>query len=53
MKTYFVYSLSSRRRTLYTGVTSDLHRRLNEHRTKQVDGFTKRYNVTQWSTSRR
>jgi putative endonuclease len=31
---------------LYTGVTSDLPRRMGEHRSKVVDGFTKRYNVT-------
>jgi putative endonuclease len=31
---------------LYTGVTSDLKKRVWEHREKLVDGFTKRYNVT-------
>ena len=46
MKTYYVYILSSRRRTLYTGVTSDLRRRVYQHRFKVLDGFTKRYNVT-------
>jgi putative endonuclease len=30
---------------LYTGVTSDLKRRVYEHREKLIDGFTKRYNV--------
>jgi putative endonuclease len=29
--------------TLYTGVTSNLGRRVHEHRTGAVDGFTKRY----------
>jgi len=47
LKTYYLYILSSRRRTLYTGVTRDLHRRLYEHRNKLLEGFTKRYNVTQ------
>ena len=30
---------------LYTGVTSDLKRRVWEHREKLVEGFTKRYHV--------
>jgi putative endonuclease len=30
---------------LYTGVTSDLKRRVYEYREKLIDGFTKRYNV--------
>ena len=47
MKLYYVYILSSRRRTLYIGVTGDLPRRLYEHRHKILEGFTKRYNVTQ------
>jgi len=44
-RTYFVYILSSRSRTLYTGVTNDLQRRLREHREGRVHGFTARYNI--------
>jgi len=33
-------------RVLYTGVTSNLPRRVTEHRQKTVEGFTSRYNVT-------
>ena len=41
---YFVYILTNRRRSvLYTGVTNDLSRRVQEHRDKVVPGFTGRY----------
>ena len=42
---YFVYLLASRSRVLYVGVTSDLVRRLHQHRHKQIPGFTAQYNV--------
>ena len=41
-----VYILASKRNgTLYIGVTSDLVKRIWEHRENMVEGFTKRYNV--------
>ena len=42
----FVYILASHRNgTLYTGVTSDLARRISEHRDGAVPGFTDDYDV--------
>ena len=47
MKQPCVYLLSSRRNgTLYVGVTSNLPRRVWEHRNHLVEGFTKKYDVT-------
>ena len=46
MKSGYVYILASKRNgTLYVGVTSDLVKRMWEHRNNFVDGFTKRYGV--------
>ena len=46
MKQYFVYILSSKRNgTLYTGVTSNLVKRIWEHKNKIIKGFTSKYNL--------
>jgi putative endonuclease len=43
-----VYILASKRNgTLYIGVTSDLVKRIWEHKNNIVEGFTKRYGVHQ------
>lgn len=43
---YFVYILASERNgTLYVGVTGDLSRRIEAHKSKAVPGFTKQYGV--------
>jgi putative endonuclease len=44
-RTYYVYILASRSRTLYVGVTNDLVRRLHQHRDGSGSGFTRRYAV--------
>lgn len=44
-KTYFVYIMSNISKMLYMGVTNDLEHRIFQHKTKEVDGFTKKYNM--------
>ncbi len=47
MALFWIYILASRRRTLYTGVTNDLLRRVDQHRRKLGGGFTKKYGANQ------
>ena len=47
MKSSYVYILSdANNKILYTGVTSDLLKRVWEHKNHVVEGFTQKYNVT-------
>src|ERR1039458_2068531 len=41
---YFTYIFASRSHTLYVGVTGELQKRVFEHKWKEHDGFTERYN---------
>jgi putative endonuclease len=42
----YIYIMASKNRgTLYTGVTSNLIKRIYEHRNGLIEGFTKKYNV--------
>lgn len=46
MKRYYIYILASKRNgTLYTGVTSNLVKRVWEHKNDLVKGFTQKYKV--------
>jgi putative endonuclease len=45
LRKYYVYIMTNQKRTLYTGVTNVLARRVYEHKLKLVDGFTKKYNL--------
>lgn len=45
-KQSFVYILASKKNgTLYVGVTSNLFRRVYEHKQGVIEGFTKKYDV--------
>lgn len=44
-KEYYVYIMTNKSRTLYTGVTNNLMRRVYEHKNKLVAGFTSKYNI--------
>lgn len=43
---YYIYILSSKRNgTLYIGVTSNLVKRIYEHKNNIIEGFSKKYNI--------
>ena len=42
---YYVYIKASRSLNLYPGVTDDIFRRVLEHKSGTMEGFTKRYNI--------
>ncbi len=46
MKDYTVYILTNARdNVMYVGVTNNLERRILEHKSRLIEGFTKRYNL--------
>ena len=45
-KQFYVYMLANKKNgTLYVGITNDLIRRVSEHKSKLIKGFTSKYNV--------
>ena len=44
-KTYFVYIMSNRSKTLYTGVTNSLVRRVAQHKRSEGSAFTSKYKL--------
>ena len=45
MKSYIYILFNKRNGTLYTGVTSDLKKRVYQHKNKIIEGFTSKYDV--------
>ena len=44
-RTYYVYIMTNRSKTLYTGVTSTLEKRVWQHKNHVFEGFTSRYRI--------
>jgi putative endonuclease len=45
VKNYYVYIMASKSGTLYVGITSDIRKRVYEHKSHLVPGFTDKYDV--------
>jgi len=45
MKKYCVYIMNNKSKILYIGITNNLIRRIGEHKSGLIKGFTKKYNI--------
>ena len=46
MKFYYVYMMTNQTRTIYTGMTNNLQKRVYQHKHKLLPGFTSDYNLS-------
>lgn len=46
MGSYYVYMLANKGGMLYVGMTNDLKRRLQEHKTKAIPGYTSKFSIS-------
>ncbi len=44
-RTFYVYIMANQSRTIYTGVSNDIFRRVQQHKEKTYPGFTSKYNI--------
>ena len=42
---FWVYIMASKSRHIHTGVTNDIERRVKEHKSGEIDGFTRKYKI--------
>jgi putative endonuclease len=45
VKTFYVYIMVSKSGTLYIGLTSNIKKRVNEHKNHSIPGFTDKYDI--------
>jgi putative endonuclease len=45
MKQYYVYIMTNQSKTLYVGITHNLTRRVHQHKSGAIPGFTQKYKI--------